>query len=87
MIPYDRIILEIERQLGVAKRSADESAMREALTAVRSLCEVALGAESPRAEAYKAAPLEVAVAPKTITSLESKPFVEKDANGGSIFDF
>ena len=50
MIPYDRIIAEMERQLSAARQAGDERAMREALSAVRSLCEVALGGEVKREE-------------------------------------
>ncbi len=50
MIPYDRIIAEMERQLGTARQAGDERAMREALTAIKSLCEVALGGEVEREE-------------------------------------
>ena len=88
MIPYDRIIAEMERQLGTARQAGDERAMREALTAVRSLCEVALGGEVEREE--KIVPkknLAVSQPVQSISSLEGKPLVEEDANGGSIFDF
>lgn len=88
MIPYDRIISEMERQLSVARRSSDEHTMREALSAIRSLCEVALGGESGRRE-EKVVPkmLTTASAVMSITSLEGKPLEEEDANGGSLFDF
>ncbi len=86
MIPYDRIILEMERQLSVAKRADDERAMREALSAVRSLCEVALGGES-KVEKKIVPKLLMAAEAQSISSLEGKPLVEEDANGGSLFDF
>lgn len=87
MIPYDRIIEEMERQLNIARRSGEEQAMREALSAIRSLCEVALGGEAKREE--KIVPKMVASSQpvQPISSLEGKPLVEEDANGGSIFDF
>ncbi|MEK5067284.1 YwdI family protein [Sporosarcina sp. FSL K6-1508] len=87
MIPYDRLISEMERQLSVARRTNDEYAMREALSAVRSLCEVALGGEGKREEKLVPKMLSTPSAVQSITSLEGKPLVEEDANGGSIFDF
>lgn len=87
MIPYDRIISEMERQLSVARRTNDESTMREAFSAVRSLCEVALGGESKREEKIVPKMLTTASAVQSITSLEGKLLEEEDANGGSLFDF
>ncbi|WP_342508362.1 YwdI family protein [Sporosarcina sp. FSL K6-2383] len=88
MISYDRIISEMERQLSVAKRTNDERAMREALAAVRSLCEVALNGDSSVRQEEKIAP-KMLIAPdvQSISSLEGKPLEEEDANGGSLFDF
>ncbi len=87
MIPYDRIISEMERQLGVAKRAKDERAMREALSAVRSLCEVALGESSSKQEESIIPKVQTVPDVQSISSLEGKPLVEEDANGGSLFDF
>ena len=87
MIPYDRIISEMERQLSVARRSSDEHTMREALSAVRSLCEVALGGDSGREKKITPKMLTTASAVQSITPLEGKPLEEEDANGGSLFDF
>ena len=86
MIPFDRIISEMERQLSVAKRSGDERSVREALSAVRSLCEVALGGqEVPEQKIFpKMLSTESSMIP---TSLEAEPLVEADANRSSIFDF
>jgi len=88
VISYDRIISEMERQLSVAKRTNDERAMREALSAVRSLCEVALSGDSSVRQEEKIVP-KMLIAPdvQSISSLEGKPLVEEDANGGSLFDF
>ena len=86
MISYDRIISEMERQLSVAKRANDERAMREALSAVRSLCEVALGEDGKRDEKIVPKKL-IAAEVQSISSLEGKPLEEEDANGGSLFEF
>jgi hypothetical protein len=87
VISYDRIISEMERQLSVAKRANDERAMREALSAIRSLCEVALGGNSVRQEEKIIPQMLKAPDVQSISSLEGKPLVEEDANGGSLFDF
>lgn len=86
MISYDRILAEIERQLNTARRSADESEMREALAAIRSLSEVALSGSSGEPEKIVPKMLKMNEV-QSLTSLEAKPMVEKGANGGSIFDF
>ncbi|MCZ2257478.1 YwdI family protein [Sporosarcina sp. G11-34] len=87
MIPYNRIILEMERQLSVARSATDERKMREALSAVRSLCEVALSGEEKREENTFPEMLHTNPVVQSFTSLDAKPLEEKDANGGSIFDF
>lgn len=87
MISYDRIISEMERQLSVAQRANDERAMREALSAIRSLCEVALGENSASQEEKVVPKMLTAPDVQSISPLEGKPLVEEDANGGSLFDF
>lgn len=87
MIPYDRIIAEMDRQLDIARQSGDEQAMREAISAIRSLCEVALGGGAKREEKIVPKMLTTSQPAQSISSLEGKPLVEEDANGGSIFDF
>lgn len=86
MIPYNRILSEMERQLAIAKRSGDEHVMREALAAIRSLCEVALGVEVEREE--KIVPKFTASNEgQSTASFEGTLLEEEDANGGSLFDF
>ena len=86
MISYDRILEEMERQLIYARRSADEGEMREALAAIRSLSEVALGGSSGEPEKIVPKMLKMTEV-QSLTSLDAKPLVEKGANGGSLFDF
>ena len=86
MISYDRIFEEMERQLINARRSTDEGEMREALAAIRSLSEVALGGSSGMPEKIVPKMLKMNEV-QSLNSLEAKPMVEKGANGGSIFDF
>ena len=86
MITYDRILSEMERQLSTARRSGDESQMRESLAAIRSLCEVALGGSVETTE--KIVPKKILMnESQPLTSLEGKPLEEEGANGSSIFDF
>ena len=88
VISYDRIISEMERQLSVAKHAHNERDMREALAAVRSLCEVALGGGGGSKREEKIIPTRTAAAEvQSISSLEGKLLKEEDANGGSLFEF
>ena len=86
MISYNQVFLEMERQLIAAKKTEDEREMREALAAIRSLCEVTLGGK-PRNEEKIIPKMLTSHAVQPITSLEAKPMEEEGANGGSIFDF
>lgn len=86
MISYDRVFVEMERQLNAARKTGDEREMREALTAIRSLCEVALGGESAKVEKVMPKILETPQV-QSLTSLEAEPMKEEGANGDSLFDF
>lgn len=86
MISYDQVLAEMDRQLNIARRSTADREMREALSAIRSLCEVALGGNSGVTEKIMPKML-VTNEVQSITSLEVQPMIEKGANGGSIFDF
>lgn len=88
MISYDQLFGEMSRQLNAAKESADPQKRREALAAIRSLCEVGLGhvGEVP----VRRVPTAIVPASpevKSLTSLDSRPLQEEGANGDSIFDF
>lgn len=93
MIESARILEEMERQLAIAKAANDEQAMREALTAISSLCQVVLGSDMVAGRATlknvdsMVSPIIQQPAVSPVMSLDSKPLIEKDANGGSIFDF
>lgn len=86
MISYNQLFLEMERQLNAAKKTEDEREMREALAAIRSLCEVALGGK-PRNDEKIIPKVLSSHTVQPIQSLEAKPLEEDGANGGSIFDF
>lgn len=87
MIPFERILSEMERQLSDARGTSDERKIREALSAVRSLCEVALGGEERQQEKIFPKMLAAEPAVQSLNSFEGKPLEEEDANGGSLFDF
>lgn len=89
MISYDRVFAEMERQLKVAQNTANEREMREALAAIRSLCEVALGGRVEKSEKVIPKMLETPqiAQVQSLTSLEVKPMKEEGANGESLFDF
>jgi len=70
----------MEKQLSAAKMSGDEHSLREALSAIRSLCEVALSSEA------NPAPLKQNVQ-QTPAVIRHEKLQEDDANGDSIFDF
>jgi len=86
LISYNQVFNEMERQLQAARRTADKSEIREALSAIRSLCEVALG-EGLMKEEKTFPKLLTSTEVQALSPLEGKPLQEKDANGGSIFDF
>lgn len=87
MISYERIVAEMERQLSVAKQARDESAIREALSAIRSLCEVTLSSEVKTDQRVVPKMLSVQGETQSLSPLEGTLLEEEDANGGSLFDF
>ncbi|MET3575732.1 YwdI family protein [Bhargavaea ullalensis] len=83
MVPIERIFEEMEKQLRDAKNSSDESRRREALAAIRSLADVALG-DRPKNGMPEVKPLPLSAPQATMTA----PAQDADgANGNSIFDF
>ncbi len=87
MISYERILAEMERQLATAKQAQDESTIREALSAIRSLCEVTLTGEVKTAQRVVPKMLSAQSETQSLSSLEGTLLEEEDANGGSLFDF
>ncbi|MDX1807811.1 MAG: YwdI family protein [Paenisporosarcina sp.] len=88
MIPLSRIISEIEKHASLAKNQND-TVSREALLAIRALCDVALS-ESPTVAQYQSnAQIEVPIIRQTESpSLRpAEPLKEDGANGDSLFDF
>lgn len=83
MTTSEQVMKEIERQVSLAKQAAGGQAQREALYAVRALCNVMLQDEQYTAPGQMSA---AAVRPAAAV-LEEKPLQEEDANGESLFDF
>lgn len=87
MISTERIIEEMQRQLNYAKTADDDQAIREALTAIRALCQVVLVSNDKKEEPI-ITPRTMAISHQPrVSSLDIRPLEEEDANGGSIFDF
>lgn len=95
MIPYENILLEIEKQLSKAKTTSDTAKMREAFAAIQSLSAVALTNEQPVKRHVQQLQSTVPSMTQTmqpqaqsVQSLDAAPIVEEDgANGASIFEF
>ncbi|AXI01062.1 hypothetical protein DV702_15855 [Sporosarcina sp. PTS2304] len=86
MISSDQVLLEIEQQLHHAKQTRNEQSRREAIAAVRSLCNVLLSEEAPSQPVPIQLSSPQASAPTPMTFGE-RPLQEADANGESLFDF
>lgn len=93
MISYDMIIAELEKQLQEAKHTQSEQKKREALSAIKALCDVALQsnttAQTPSIQPMMTAALSPVMQQSTtvISPTQVKKLHEEDANGDSLFDF
>ncbi|PID05322.1 MULTISPECIES: YwdI family protein [unclassified Sporosarcina] len=87
MITVTQLLSEIEQQVRLAKQTQDEAAQREAIYAVRTLCNVMLNDERPSTPSIPQAMQMSSVHATPITSLNEQPLQEADANGESLFDF
>ena len=87
MITVTQLLGEIEQQVRLAKQTQDEAAQREAIYAVRTLCNVMLNDERPSTTSIPQAMQMSSVHATPITSLNEQPLQEADANGESLFDF
>ncbi len=81
MISNNQILIQIEKQLQIARQSTSDSAFREHMAAIRVLCELALDS-SIGYEAEK-----ITSIPKVTAPAAGIPIKEEDANGESLFDF
>ncbi|TSI07484.1 YwdI family protein [Lysinibacillus sp. BW-2-10] len=96
MISYQTLINEIEQLVASAKGEKDEQQIREQLSAVRALCNVALSSNKNNQSASfshksSATPVSNSVQQdnvvNNVSSLNGAKLKENDANGESIFDF
>lgn len=97
MISYDMIIAELEKQLLHAKQSQTDQQKREALTAMKALCDVALQSkEAVPTQSQFVQPTMTVSGSASSTMQQSAAVVlpnqvnklqEEDANGDSLFDF
>ncbi|AOV08886.1 YwdI family protein [Sporosarcina ureilytica] len=89
MISYNRVFEEMERQITNAKHADNPSDMREALAAIRSLTEVALGGNNENHDKMVTKQIATPQAQpvQSLSSLEAAPLEEDGANGSSLFDF
>jgi len=88
MISYEAVIQQVEKQLASAKNANNEQQIREALTAIRALCDVVL--DLPTATSHVQVNhlpqmLSTEQMPSTINTTKIQH--NDGANGDSIFDF
>ena len=83
MISNEQILMQIEKQLRHAKTKDSEQSIREALAAIRALCDVALDTATFQP------PVEMAAISRVQQPIltQTKTLQEEDANGESLFDF
>ncbi len=95
MISYQTLLNEIEQLVSNAKNVNDEQQLREQLSAIRALCNVALTNGSSN-QSPKRQPATTNLSNQSISSqsminntssLNGSMLQENDANGDSIFDF
>ncbi|WP_341301549.1 YwdI family protein [Lysinibacillus sp. FSL H8-0500] len=88
MIPYQAVIQQLEKQLASAKNAATDQQIREALIAIRALCDVVLDSPSDPAPITPPKHLpQMLVSETKPSSLYTSKIEEDGANGDSIFDF
>lgn len=87
MITAAQLFGEIEQQVRLAKQTQDEAAQREAIYAVRTLCNLMLDDERPSISSIPQPVQLSSVHAAPVTSLNEQPLREVDANGESLFDF
>ena len=87
MITAAQLLGEIEQQISVAKQTHNEATQREAIYAVRTLCNLLLNEERTSAPSIPQPVQLNSVHTAPITSLNEQPLREADANGESLFDF
>ncbi|HBJ01943.1 MULTISPECIES: YwdI family protein [Lysinibacillus] len=89
MIPYQAVIQQLEKQLSSAKNAGNDQQIREALSAIRALCDVVLDSPSntPSITPPSKHLPQMLVSEMKPSSLSTSKIEEDGANGDSIFDF
>ncbi|ARK22161.1 hypothetical protein CSV69_15875 [Sporosarcina sp. P26b] len=87
MITASKLLGEMEQQVRLAKQAQDEATQREAIYAVRTLCNLMLNEERPSEPSIPQSVQLSSVHAAPVTSLSEQPLHEPDANGESLFDF
>ena len=95
MISYEVIVTEIAKHITQAQSTTSDAQIREELSAIRALCDVALhreGAKLPSSPSFPKTmtnvnPLPQQTSGQVSPSLMVNKLQEDDANGDSIFDF
>ncbi|MBD8519441.1 YwdI family protein [Lysinibacillus sp. FSL R7-0073] len=89
MIPYQAVIQQLEKQLSGAKNAGNDQQIREALSAIRALCDVVLDSPSntPSITPPSKHLPQMLVSEMKPSSLSTSKIEEDGANGDSIFDF
>ena len=84
MISNDQLLMQIDKQLQHAKITGNEQTKREALAAIRALCDLALESGP---EPFSQATSVAQAVPMAPTIQQPVALKEDDANGESLFDF
>lgn len=84
MISNDQLLMQIDKQLQQAKITENEQTKRDALAAIRALCDLALESGSSLFPQTSPVVQSVSIAPSLQQPVKLK---EDDANGESLFDF
>lgn len=96
MISYEIVIAELAKHLATAQSVKSEARVREELSAIRALCDVALHNEViqpspniniPQGKANTLHGVPQQTSTPLASSLTQNKLEEEDANGDSIFDF
>lgn len=86
MITYEQLIRQLKKHVAAAEQASTAAAQREALSAVKALCEVGLLVEVPSPSSLQR-PLAQPLPSVLPDSFTEKTLEEPDANGSSLFDF
>lgn len=84
MISNEQLLMQIDKQLQQAKITSNEQTKREALAAIRVLCDLALESGP---SLFSQVPSGVHEIPNAPTIQQPVALKEEDANGESLFDF